>query len=82
MAVTLTPLQPPPTVPAIGAQSFVSGWLAWFRAIWALLSYMRVGTGDPVGVLTTDGSILLYLRIDGGAGTVLYILEAGAWTAK
>jgi hypothetical protein len=45
---------------------------------------MRSGTGTPQGVISAvQGS--LFLRTDGGAGTTLYVREAGSatnWTAK
>lgn len=48
-------------------------------------AYIRAGTGSPEGVLTAGiGSI--YQRIDGGAGTSLYVKESGTgntgWVAK
>jgi len=40
---------------------------------------VQVGTGDPEGVVTADvGS--LFLRTDGGAGTVLNVKESGSGT--
>lgn len=60
------------------------------RAIedWATLisKYLFFGTGDPEGnVIANIGS--LYGRLDGGAGTTLYVKESGTgtdtgWIAK
>lgn len=46
--------------------------------------YIKYGSGSPAGVITANiGSV--YLRMDGGAGTSLYIKESGTgntgWTA-
>jgi hypothetical protein len=51
-----------------------------------LAGYVFVGAGDPTGVIVANvGS--LYLRTDGGAGTVLWVKESGdglatGWAAK
>ena len=50
------------------------------------LTHISQGTGAPNGVVT--GSVgALYLRLDGGAATTLYVKESGAntntgWVAK
>lgn len=38
------------------------------------------GTGVPDAALGENGD--LYTRTDGGAGSTLYVKEAGAWAAK
>jgi len=54
-----------------------------------MINYVRVGSGDPNNVeLGSKG--MLFLRTDGGAGTCLYVKEAGTvavptktdWVAK
>lgn len=56
---------------------------------WCAASYdlrVRSGTGSPLNVVTADIGTL-YMRIDGGANTTLYVKEAGnglstGWVAK
>lgn len=59
-------------------------WGQWFRTLRQIVSMVIVGTGDPTNVVTaTQGS--LFLRLDGGAGSTLYVLEgptAADWAAK
>lgn len=49
------------------------------------LDFIRRGSGDPNGVVTAPVSTL-YLRLDGGLGSTLYVKETGVgntgWTAK
>jgi hypothetical protein len=47
-----------------------------FEQIAALLSVFSVGTGAPV-VLSRPG--YFYFRLDGGAMTTIYQMQAGAW---
>lgn len=55
-------------------------WLDWFTSIAKILSKLYMGNGDPNGVVGASvGS--LYLRLDGGAGTTLYVKEAGTGVA-
>lgn len=60
----------------------------WLHQLWTSVSRVRLvvdgptittGTGVPASE-QPDGS--LYLRSDGGAGSTLYVREAGAWVAK
>ena len=48
-------------------------------------NYVRTGTGTPEGNVTA-GIGCLYLRLDGGAGTTLYVKESGTgntgWVGK
>lgn len=55
-------------------------WFQWFQEISARLTFLRVGTGDPTGVEAAPVGTL-FLRLDGGAGTTLYVKEAGTGTA-
>ena len=69
-----------------------SRWMLWFQALQRLLlqgdpagAFIRWGEGTPEAVVVAPiGSV--FLRVDGGAGTVLYIKESGVgstgWTAK
>lgn len=45
----------------------------------ALASRLFFGSGAPT---LNPGRPALYIRSDGGAGTTLYVFEAGAWVAK
>jgi hypothetical protein len=49
------------------------------------IDYIHRGAGSPEGVVTAPVGHL-YLRSDGGAGTVLYVKESGTgatgWAAK
>lgn len=57
----------------------------WARFLNSINPYQFSGTGSPEGVVVAPvGS--LYQRLDGGAGTSLYVKESGTgstgWTAK
>jgi hypothetical protein len=49
------------------------------------LDFIHRGTGSPEGIVTAPAGNL-YLRLDGGAGTTLYVKETGVgptgWAAK
>ncbi len=64
-------------------------WRGWFAALRAAVNALdagtRSGTGSPEGVLAAPiGTI--YRRTNGGAGSTLWVKEAGAgatgWSAK
>jgi len=72
-----------------GIRSFVSipasirDWTRFFENV--QINGLYSGTGSPEGVVTaTQGS--LYTRLDGGAGTTLYVKESGTgstgWVSK
>lgn len=55
-------------------------WIDWFLLITQRLSFIRTGLGSPVGVEAAPVGTL-FLRLDGGAGTTLYVKESGTGTA-
>lgn len=56
-----------------------------FTEIDGKLQYFLVGTGSPEASVTAPVPAI-YLRLDGGAGTTLYVKESGVgntgWVAK
>lgn len=59
-------------------------WQRWLRESYDLR--LKFGTGSPLNVVVADIGTL-YMRTDGGAGTTLYVKEAGnglstGWVAK
>ena len=57
---------------------------AWLREAYDLR--LKFGEGSPEGVVVANRGTL-YMRLDGGAGTTLYVKESGdgldtGWTAK
>lgn len=74
--------QPPPFPASIvdSADKASVIWFQWFQEVAQRLSFVQVGTGDPTGVVAAPVGTL-FLRLDGGAGTTLYVKEAGTGTA-
>jgi hypothetical protein len=68
---------------AVGKASLA--WLQFFRAIRDFTDGVLSGTGSPENVITAPIGTL-YRRLDGGAGTCLYVKESGVsntgWIAK
>lgn len=64
-------------------------WQRWFsgltRVVIKLATRTQSGTGSPEGIVTANVGTI-YLRSDGGAGSVLYVKESGngntGWIAK
>ena len=60
-------------------------WHQWFQQVWAALRMIHIGTGDPEDVVTAPVGHL-YLRLDGGENTTLYVKEANTdatgWVGK
>lgn len=84
-------IAPPPIRNALttdpAARLMTLPWLQWLTALVEAVATgvpLR-GEGSPEGVVTADVG-RLYVRTDGGAGTVLYVKESGAgstgWAAK
>lgn len=72
-------LKPPAAVPTDQRE-----FNAWCRQ--TFMTELLSGNGSPEGVVIADIGTL-YLRKDGGAGTVLYVKESGngldtGWAAK
>jgi hypothetical protein len=88
MALNLAPV---PKENAVTNNALVSPvWFNWLNTlrvlVLALSGAVRIGAGDPSGVVV--GSVgNLWLRSDGGAGSTLYVKESGTdttagWVAK
>jgi len=60
-------------------------WAQWFRDLRDAVNGTRSGMGSPESVVTAPIGTL-YRRLDGGAGTTLYVKESGTgntgWSAK
>lgn len=72
------------TTPLVERGGFVTRlWSVWFDQI--RRGVPLSGTGSPENVVTAPVGTL-YTRIDGGAGTTLYVKESGAgntgWVGK
>ena len=83
------PGPPPSAVDLLDRKSASDTWTRWFFAMWRALTgvqgLVRSGSGSPEGSLTAPiGSV--YLRLDGGAGSTLYVKESGSgnvgWASK
>lgn len=53
----------------------------WSQQVADILKYLTFGSGVPSGA-PTSGNGTIYIRLDGGASTTLYIYEGGSWVAK
>lgn len=72
---------PPKPSQVVNQNDMISpAWLQWFQEVAQRLSFLQMGTGDPTGVVAAPVGTL-WLRIDGGAGSTLYVKEAGTGTA-
>jgi hypothetical protein len=72
-------IKPPVTMPKNDRDFF-----RWLRE--AFDERLKFGTGSPLNVVTADVGTL-YMRVDGGANTTLYVKESGngastGWVAK
>lgn len=81
----MTPRIPVVTQPLIDTGGTMARpWYVVFAQVFQLLTFLNVGKGDPTGMLKApQGS--LFLRIDGGAGSTLYVKEGptvAEWAAK
>lgn len=89
MALTPAAVALPPIPPhlADGTKIDAYTWLVTLKDIVDRLNAgVLQGTGSPAGVVVADVGTL-YRRLDGGAGTSLYVKESGAgtsagWAAK
>lgn len=65
-----------PQAPIAGDKTVSAPWFAWFLALKALIDgHLLVGNGSPAGVVVARRGTL-FLRIDGGAGSTLWVKEA------
>src|SRR5690348_725112 len=54
-------------------------WLQWIITVCRLLQFLKVGGGSPLGTVSAPVGTL-FVRLDGRAGTTLYVKEAGGST--
>lgn len=76
-----------PQAPIVGDKSVSTTWFGWFLALKTLIDgHLLVGNGSPAGVVVARRGTL-FLRLDGGAGSTLYVKEGNdgtfnGWAAK
>jgi hypothetical protein len=60
-------------------------WMQWLITLFRILSYIKIGTGSPLNVVSAPVGTI-FLRLDGGANTTLYVKEANTdatgWVGK
>jgi hypothetical protein len=80
---SLEGLQRTPVLDDKGVMSWP--WMQWFITLFRILAYLKIGTGAPEAKVTAPVGTL-FLRLDGGANTTLYVKESGigntGWVGK